>query len=78
MRMREKMKVHDEAKLQRKISSRDKDIDREKNRALKYQQFVSVVPITTREALDALTARYRGKGKDEEYSEHLRDQLSLR
>ena len=73
MRMREKMKVHDEAKLQRKISSRDKDIDREKNRALKYQQFVSVVPITKREALDALTARYRGKGKDEEYSEHLRD-----
>ena len=78
MRMRGKMKVHDEAKLQRKISSRDKDIDREKNRALKYQQFVSVVPITTREALDALTARYRGKGKDEEYSERLRDQLRLR
>ena len=62
--MREKTKVHDEAKLQRKTSSRDKDIDREKNRALKHQKFVSAVPMATSEALDALTARCRGKGKD--------------
>ena len=75
---RKKEKGHDSARLKRKIDNQDDDINTAQTKALKFQQYDQVVPITTEEALDALTAKYAGKGQDKEYAEHLRDQLRAR
>ena len=75
---KKKVKSHDAARLKRKVDSQEADINTAQNKALKFQQYDQVVPITTMEALDGLRSKYAGKGKDKEYAEHLRDQLRSR
>jgi hypothetical protein len=75
---RAKMKEHDSARLKRKRDSRDNEITAASNKYLKYEQYNKITAITSTAGLDALTAKYKGKGKDNEYSEHLRDQLRVR
>ena len=75
---RAKMKEHDSARLKRKRDSRDNEITAANNKYLKYEQYNKITAITSTAGLDALTAKYKGKGKENEYSEHLRDQLRVR
>ena len=72
------MKEHDSARLKRKRDSRDSEITTANNKYLKYEQYNMITVITSADGLGALTVKYKGNGKDKEYSEHLRDQLRVR
>ena len=60
------------------LRRRDNEITAANNKYLRFEQYNKVTAITSTAGLDALTAKYKGKGKDKEYSEHLRDQLRVR
>ena len=64
--------------MKRKEDSRDNKITTANNRYLKYGQYNKITIITSAAGLGALTVKYKGNGKDEGYSEHLRDQLRVR
>ena len=49
-----KLQAHDEAKLGRSVATRDNEFAMNFNRAVKFKEMDTIVPITSLEALDAL------------------------
>ena len=69
-----KIKEHGSARLKRRRDSRDNEITTANSKYLKCEQYNKITVITSAAGLGALTVKYKGKGKDKGYSEHLRGQ----